>query len=294
MKKKTIKWIAVLSLFLAFFGICLGAFILATRPQDQTEKVEALSRENEELRLQIEVLRGELEQFMTVSTLKEWDLTAVPWTDSTGADVTFTAIPSEYQPGMGATLMVMQGDRQAASVPCVWDGTRFTGTANLNAADGYSYFCLLSGPNGTQQLSLMGPDSEKPGIPVYLQSALSSYCNLVINNWEAENNILILTGAYAQVQLPRIQVRELQISTQELVLQLNGQITAKVPVVLVPSEVAGSYEMVITDLHIPMPELKADDILELFLEVNLSDGRHLQAFGISWYLEKGELTSSVG
>lgn len=294
MKKKTIKRIAVLSLILALVGIGLGAFILSTQPEDQALNVDALYRENEELRLQIDELREQLAQFMTVSSLKEWNLTATPWTDSTGADVTFTAVPSEYQAGMGATLVVMLGERQTAAVPCVWDGNRFAATVNLNAADGYSYFCMLSGPNGMQQLSLMGPDSEKPGIPVFLQSALSSYCNLVVNDWISENNSLILKGAYAQVQLPQIQVRDLQISSQTLVLRLNGQVSSKVPVALIPSEVAGSYEVVITDLQIPMPELKADDVLELHLEVSLSDGRHLQAFGISWYLEDGELASFVG
>ena len=77
-------------------------------------------------------------------------------------------------------------------------------------------------------------------------------------------------------------------------LRLNGQIAAKVPIVLSPSEVAGSYEMVIRDLHLPMPELENDDKLELYLEVTLSDGRHLNAFGIGWYLENGKLLASVG
>ena len=225
---------------------------------------------------------------------KEVDWT-VAWADSTGADVTFTAVPTEYQPGMGATLLVMLGDRQAASVPCVWDGTVFRGTANLNAADGYSYFCLLSGPNGVQQLSLMGPESENAGIPVYLQSALSSYCNLLVSDWVEQNgSSLILNGAYAQVQLPQIQGQELTFVTQELVLRLNGPVSAKVPIVLSPSEVAGSYEVIINNLHLPMPELDDSDNLELYLEITLSDGRHLQAFGIGWYLENGKLSASVG
>jgi hypothetical protein len=97
----------VLSLILALVGICLGAFILSTQPEDQALNVDALYRENEELRLQIDELREQLAQFMTVSSLKEWNLTAMPWTYSTGADVTFTAVPSEYQAGMGATLVAV-------------------------------------------------------------------------------------------------------------------------------------------------------------------------------------------
>ena len=293
MKKKTIKRIAVAALLLALAGIGLGAFALLTQPEDHTQRIEELYQENTRLQEQVAQLQTQLDQFLTLSSLSEWELTAVAWADSTGADVTFTAVPTEYQPGMGATLLVMLGDRQAASVPCVWDGTVFRGTANLNAADGYSYFCLLSGPNGVQQLSLMGPELENAGIPVYLQSALSSYCNLLVSDWVEQNgSSLILNGAYAQVQLPQIQ--ELTIASQELVLRLNGQISVKVPIMLMPSEVAGSYELIINDLHLPMPELDSTDNLELYLEITLSDGRHLQAFGIGWYLENGKLSASVG
>ena len=302
MKKKTAKHLSVLALILALLGIGLGAYILAVQPEDQTQRVEQLTRENEKLQEQISGLQeqitglqSQLDQFMTLSSLKDWSLKATPWADSTGADVIFTATPSEYQPGMGATLLVMLGDRQTASVPCMWDGTVFTGTANLNAADGYSYFCLLSGPHGVQQLALVNPDSEDAGIPVFLQSALSSYCNLVVHDWEELNGTsLALTSAYVQVQLPQIQTQELTITAQELVLRLNGQLSAKVPVSLSPSEVSGSYDATLNDLHLPMPALEKNDTLELYLEITLSDGRRLQAFGISWYLEDGELVSSVG
>ena len=309
MKKKTAKRISILALVLSLLGIVLGAYLITSRPKDQTQNVQELTQENQQLRQQVtdledqltglqEQLTGlqnQLDQFMTLSSLKDWSLKAAPWSDSTGADVTLTATPTEYQPGMGATLLVMLGDRQAASVPCMWDGTVFTGTANLNAADGYSYFCLLSGPNGVQQLSLSNPDSEDAGIPVFLQSALSSYCNLVVHDWEEQNGTsLVLTSAYVQVQLPQIQNQELTITAQELVLRLNGQLSAKVPVKLYPSEVKGSYDATLSDLHLPMPQLEQDDVLELYLEVTLSDGRRLQAFGISWHLEEGQLTSSVG
>ena len=295
MKKKQIKRLAVFALVLALLSLALGIFLLLTRPADHSAQVEQLQQENQALQEQMLQLQEQLESFITISSLKEWTLSAKPWSDSTGADVTLTAIPTEYQPGMGATLLVMLGDRQAASVPCVWDGSVFTGTANLNAADGYSYYCLLSGPTGMQQLSLMNPGSENADVPVYLQSALGAYCNLVINDWiEQSGTSLVLTSAYAQVQLPRIQAQELTITGQTLVMRLNGQITAQVPIKLSPSEVAGSFELTINNLQMAMPELEDADTLELYLEVSLSDGRNLQAFGIGWYLENGTLTASVG
>ena len=295
MKKKQSSFVPVLALILALIALGAGVLALYNRPEDQSHLIDDLYQQNRELREQIAQLEARLDRFVTLTSLTDWNLKANAWADSTGADVTFTAAPSAYQPGMGATLLVMLGGRQIASVPCIWDGAVFTATVSLSAADGYSYFCQLSGPAGIQQLSLMGPESENADFPVYLQSALSSYCNLLVQDWVVKSeNAVTLTGAYAQVQLPQIQAQELTIASQELVLRLNGQIAARVPVVLSPSEVAGSYETAISDLHLPLPELKGGDSLELYLEVVLSDGRHLQAFGISWYLENGKLSATVG
>ena len=296
MKTKFISLIALLAFILSLGSLALSGYLLSTQPQDQTHLIDDLYRENRELQEQIWQLQEQLDQFMTVTSLQDWSLTPSPWADSTGADVTFTAVPTEFHQGLGATLLVTLDGHQVASVPCVWDGSVFTATASLSAADGYSYFCILSGPSGVQQLTLMTPDSPDANIPVYLQTSLSSYCNLVVNDWIGQSTSLVLTAAYAQVQLPQLcPAEKLQILSQELVLRLNGQITARIPVNLTPSEVAGSYDLTITDLHMPLPELIKTDSLELYLEITLSDGRHLQAFGISWYLDNGgKLASAVG
>lgn len=296
MKKKHIAFVAVLALLCSLAGAAFSGFVFTRIPEDQTHLIDDLYRENRELREEIAALNGRLDKFMTVTSLKGWTLTATPWADSTGADVTLTAVPSDYREGVIATLLVLLDGQQAVSVPCIWDGEAFVGTASLDAADGYSYLCQLSGPSGVQQLPLMTPDSPDAGIPVYLASSLSSYCNLVVNDWlEQSGNALVLTDAYAQVQLPQISVDgELFIVSQELILRHNGEISTRVPIKLAPSEVAGSYDLTITDLHMSMPVLEEGDALELYLEVTLSDGRHLQAFGITWYLENGKLSSVVG
>ena len=52
--------------------------------------------------------------------------------------------------------------------------------------------------------------------------------------------------------------------------------------------------LVISNLKIPMPELTESDVMELSLEVSLTDGRRLTAFGATWHLDNGKLTSAVG
>ena len=295
-KKNNNSLTSLIALVCALAGLLLSSMNLALAPEDQSHLINDLYSENRALQERVEALESQLEQLMTAVNLQSWTLDVEPWADSTGADVTLSAVPSSYQSGIEATLLVTLGDKEVASVPCHWNGTAFTATAPLNAADGYSYYCLLHVSDNIRKLPLVTPDSPDAGIPVYLQSSLSSYCNLVVNDWIENPGIsLILTDAYAQVQLPRISAAgTVEIATAEVVLRLNGAETVRIPIILSPSEVECSFDLVISDLQLPMPELADSDSLELFLEVSLTDGRNLKAIGITWQLENGKLTSAVG
>lgn len=295
MKKKNTKALSLLALILAVVALVLSCLSMASVPEDQTHLIDDLYRENQELRGQVEALNARLDQLLTAVSLSAWTLDTAPWADSTGADVTLTATPSSYQPGVSATLLVLLEGEQAASVPCVWDGSAFTATAVLSAADGYSYFCILTAPAGTQQLPLAGPEAPAPEEAVYLLSSLSAYCNLVVNDWAEGEGALMLSDAYAQVQLPKISAAgTVEIASAELVLRLNGGEVSRDAISLTASEVAGSFELPIAGMTLAMPLLEAGDVLELSLEVVLTDGRHLNAFGISWTSDGTSLSSAVG
>lgn len=296
MKKKKNSLLPLFALVLALAALLISALSLAAVPEDQRHLIDDLYARSKALEDRMEALEEQLDQLMTAVNLQSWTLDVTPWADSTGADVTLTAVPSGYQAGVSATLLVTLEDKQVQSVSCYWDGNAFTATVALDAADGYGYYCLLTAPNGTQRLPLATPDSSDGGSPVYLQSGLSAYCNLVVNDWiENPGTALVLTDGYAQVQLPRIYVGDaVQIASSEVVLRLNGTETIRVPIKLDPSEVDFSFDLTITDLHIPMPELEEQDALELSLEVSLTDGRRLNALGITWQLNNGKLTSAVG
>ena len=296
MKEKKNNLVMTLALVCALAALALSALCFGSIPEDQSHLIDDLYAENARLQGRVEELEGKLDQLMTAASLRSWTLDVAPWPDSTGADVTLSAVPSAYQPDFRAELIVVLDGNQVARQECQWDAGAFTATVSLDAADGYSYYCDLTTPAGSQRLMLTGPDSSDAGTAVYLGSSLSAYCNLVVNNWsENSGESLTLTDAYAQVQLPRISADgAVEIVTAELVLRLNGADCNRIPIQLTPSEVEGSLELTITDLKLPMPELQEGDALELFLEVTLTDGRHMNAFGISWRMEQGRIASAVG
>lgn len=296
MKKNPAKYLAIGALILSLAAGALSLAALNSLPEDQSHLIDDLYQQNQQLRSQLEEMSQRLEKLETTVSLENWTLNAAAWADSTGADVTLTATPSNYQEGVSAVFLVTLNGQEVASIPCRWNGTDFTATASLDAADGYSYYCILVTPGGTRQLPLTSPENPAPEAPVYLLSSLSAYCNLTVNDWvESDGNLLVLTSTCAQVQLPLISSGgEVKILTANLVLRLNGADSTQVPIQLNPSEVAGSYDLTITNGRLPMPELQEGDILELYLEVRLSDGRNLQAFGISWQLIDGQLISAVG
>ena len=294
MKQKKNNMLSLLALILALAALALSTLSFASQPEDQTHLIDDLYAENRQLKQRVDSLEQRLEQLLTVANLQSWELGVQPWADSTGAEITFAAVPSDYQSGVSATLLVELNGERIEEVPCQWDGKQFSASVSLNAADGYSYYCLLTSTVGSQLLPLSTPNDPTSVEAVYLLSSISAYCNLVVYDWSVQDGELIVSDAYAQVQLPLIGTDAIQITQSDIVARLNGEEIDRTAISLSPSEVAGSYEVTVPEIAISLPELSEVDSLELYLEVSLSDGRNLKAFGINWYLEGGELTSAVG
>ena len=295
MKKKHLKLLSLLALGISLVSLALSAFVLSSVPQDQTHLIDDLYSRNRELTREVEDLKSRLDTLVTVSALRTWDLEAVPWADSTGAEMRFSAEPMEYRQGDSARLLVEREGMAVTTVECTWNGTAFTAQFSLDAQDGYSYYCLLSTGAGAQKLPLASPDHPEPIVPVYLKSSLSAYCNLLVNDWQEMSGSLMLTDAAAQVQLPLASSNgAVNLMASELVLRRSGEEVLRIPISMEPSEVAGSFDVTIPDTRFPLPELEEGESLELYLEVILSDGRRLSALGISWQKTEEGLSSAVG
>lgn len=234
---------------------------------------------------------------LVLTGLKNWELSAIAWIDSNGASVTFTGEPNAHEDGQTAQFLVQFNGEEMANQDCTWDGSKYTATVDLEAADGYSYTCILTAADGTmEQIALSSPDNPTFDTLVYMQSSLTAYCNLFVADYELKDEKMNITSGYVQVQLPQISADGSKVAFEgaELVVQLNGETVETLKIDLPQGEGAGSYESALTSVSFKMPEMKDDYQLDLNLVVKLSDGSTITANGGSWFYNNGKLNMVVG
>ncbi len=258
--------------------------------------VSQLEQDIDALQHQVDALSARLDALEENSGLLDWNLNASAWADNSGASVTLTASPLAYHEGQSALFSVRLGSQEIASVPCQWDGSVYTGTVDLTAADGYSYYCtLISANDSREQVALNTPENPVFDTLVYMETGLTAYCNMIVEAWENEGGNLSITSGYVQTQLPRIAAGDgVQFAGAQLTLRLNGEVVESQPLELPQGEGEGSYEAVLSGISFQMPKMEDDYQLELILEVSLSDGQTLTASGGSWYYNGGEMLMVVG
>lgn len=300
-KKNTI--LSVLALVCAVAALAVSLWNAFRPGPDQSlenpaleEQVTRLQSRVDDLESQVDSLSTRLDAVAMGDGLANWSLDAVPYPDGTGADVTLTALPAAPEEGLTVQFSVRLQGREVANVPCEQTDSGFTATASLEAADGYSYYCILLGTDGSRrQFALSTPENPVEDLPVYLESSLASYCNMMVDSWLDDGSAVTLTSAYVQVQLPRLSAQGvLTAKKAQLVLYRNSQEVSRTDITLQPGEAAGSYEMELSDQTLPLPEMAEDDYLDLWLEVTLSDGRTLSTAGASWFNSPDGLFLVVG
>lgn len=264
---------------------------------ESSARIADLEQENAALRSQLEELTAEIERMKQKASLQNWSLDAQAWSDGNGATVSFSASPISYADGLRAALSVRMGDLEAESTNCVWDGAAFTGSVELSAADGYSYYCVLTNLDGTQEeVELNSPENMTNEALVNLGSNLSAYANLVVEDWEATATALTLKSGYIQAQMPRLTFNNTaaDISSAALVLKLNNEEVSRQEITLSAGEGENNFEAVISGQSFTMPAMEEDYQLDLWLEVSLNTGSTLSVSGGSWYSSDGELQLVVG
>lgn len=293
------KILSTMLLALMIAALMVFATGCSSADEESAARIAQLEQENAALKAQIEAMSAQLSDDVKIMALESWELGVKAWNDGNGATVTFTAIPVSHVDGQRAALSVRMGDLEAESTNCVWDAdaAAFVGSVDLSAADGYSYHCILTNLDGTQQdIELNSPANVTNETLVYLGSNLSAYANIVVEDWEASDDTMTIKSCHLQAQMPRLTAdnKAASVSSAALVLKLNGEEVDRKDVTLKEGEGEGSFEASITGQSFAMPAMEEDYQLDLWLEVSLSTGNTITASGGSWYFSDGSLQLAVG
>lgn len=229
--------------------------------------------------------------------LTSFALSASTWSSPNGATVHLSATPNGYAEGQSATFIVRLEGEDVETVPCTWDGSVYTASAELNAADGYCYYVLLTAANGAEtEVPVNTPTATVDEALINMATALQTYCSITVTDSKQEGDTLTITEGTVTIQLPLITNEGASIVCEQAVLVLSADGkeigTAQLSVSEAPD--AGSYTLSAAGASFQVPELEDDHRAELRLDVTLSNGQVLSAAGGSWICNDGNLMLVAG
>ncbi len=229
--------------------------------------------------------------------LSGWSLSTTTWSSPNGATVHLSATPNSYSEGLSAAFVVrLEGD-EAANEVCQWDGTQFTAEAELNAADGYCYYVVLSAADGqTLEVDVNTPTNPTDEALINLGSSLNAFCDVTVSASDSQDGNLTITDGTARIQLPKISDAGQTIACQEaiLVLSCDGADVAKASLTLPERTTDGLYEVDLAGVSFPVSGLEDDTQLVLRLDASLTNDQQLTAIGCTWHANGGQLLLAAG
>ena len=229
--------------------------------------------------------------------LAEVSLSSSTWSSPNGATVTLNAVPNGYAEGQSAIFCIRLEGADVENIPCQWDGKAYTASAELNAADGYCYYVILTGADGAfAEVAVNTPNNITNEALINMETALNSYCHLLVESSKSTDGKLTITAGTAQVQPPRItnEGETILCSEAALVLNFNGEEVSRSVLTLPQPGEGGLYELSIADTKFDIPAMEDDQQLSLRLDVTLSNGQTLTDSNGTWTYIGGELLSAVG
>ena len=230
-------------------------------------------------------------------SLTSWNMSASTWSSPNGATVHINATPNAYAEGQKADFVVRLESDDITTIPCQWDGTNYTASADLNAANGYCYYVVLTAADGTvTECAVNTPAAPVNEALINMEAALASYCSVTIEESEIADNKLNLANCKVQVQAPTITNEGETISCKKayLILSFNEEELAKVEVKLEETATAGLFEAAVSGITFDIPALENDQKVVLSVNAALSNGQALSAFGGEWVYNEEGLLPVVG
>ena len=229
--------------------------------------------------------------------LTDWVMTANTWSSPNGATINISASTNYYEEGQKADFVVRLESDEIVSVPCKWDGSSYTASVDLNAANGYCYYVILTDADGTAaEVAVNTPDAPTNEAFINMEAALESYCSVIIEDSTCENSKLTLTAGQVQVKAPTITNAGETITCQEtaLVLSFEGEELQRELLTLSETDTANLFEAAIENITFDVPELEAEQKVELALRVTLTNGQELFAYAGDWISSEEGLLPVLG
>lgn len=283
-------------------SVCLAGLMLAGMLSGCSEyhdngdlaQIAALQQENAQLAAAVNSLKADLRALQCTS-LEAWKLTAEPMEDGSGATARFEAQTVGVKNGQSVHFIVMLGDKTIVDLPCAPDGSRFTASAQLDAQNGYTFYCDLSdGSSEPVRYALLNPQDIQLSMLMNLQDSLSTYATMLVNSWKVEEEVLHIS-ADVQIQLSNLRKDEkpAEVESAKLYFTMGGETIQAIDIVVESG--SSSLSSLIEDVTCPVPEdMEADAQLTLNCEIKLADGTVLTADGGSWFLQDEQLQMVAG
>lgn len=262
--------------------------------RDLEQEITRLKQENNALQEQVATLQEQLGALRSTS-LDRFTLTATGTTQEDPVSIQAQLWPGDRPQGQRAQILVSLDGKQVLLEECLWDGASYGLSFSLEPADGYSYYCVLTSLDGTQeQIPLSTPENPKVPKLTYLYGSLSAYANALATNASMEDG-KVQADVTASVQVPLITGDGSPATPVETKLgwYLGGTALLEEPLAMTEGETEGSYTAQ-THTELSLPELQQGEQIDLILSAALPDGRVLAGVAGSWVYGENGLEFSVG
>ncbi|MBO7252263.1 MAG: hypothetical protein J6V25_06530 [Oscillospiraceae bacterium] len=230
--------------------------------------------------------------------LEEWTMNATTWSSPNGATVNLRAIPNGYAEGQSALFSVRLEGEEVASADCNWDGAVYTASVDLNAADGYCYFVVLTAVDGTvTEVAVNTPTAPADTSLINLATALHAYCEASVSESHLDGSKLVIDSGSVKIQLPWLTLDNGVVTCEQAVLILthNGEAVSEEKIVIPEADENGVCLVDLSGMSFATPSGVEDDHqLGLRLDVTLSNGHTLTAPAGTWYYNNGNVVLAVG
>lgn len=230
--------------------------------------------------------------------LVKWTMNATAWSSPNGATVNITASPNGYMEGQSAVFCVRLEGEDIATVPCEWNGSVYTASADLNAADGYCYFVMLTAADGAKtEVAVNTPTNPIDDSLINMETALNASCEATVTGTKQENGQLIVEEGSISIHLPFLTLDTGAVTCQKATLTFmhNGADVSSQELKVSQADASGICTADLSGKSFPIPSgIEDDHQLGLRLDVTLSNGHTVSTPAGNWYYVDGQLSLAVG